>query len=186
VKAPFRFGLVPPGVVMLTALVPRAAPAVMLNVAVTVVAFTTTTLLALTPVLEKLTAVAPVRLVPVKVTATVVPRAPEVGVSEVSVGTGTARTVKAPFKLGLVPPGVVMLTARVPTAAPAVMLNVAVTVVAFRTTTLLALTPVPEKLTAVVPVRLVPVRVTATAVPRVPEVGASEVSVGATTVNAPF
>ena len=47
----------------------------------------------------------------------------------------------------------------------------------------LTVTPAPDTFTAVVPVRLVPVIVTGTLVPRRPEVGEIEASVGPCTVN---
>jgi hypothetical protein len=59
-----------------------------------------------------------------------------------------------------------------------------VTVVEFTTLRLLTVTPVPDTTIDVVPARFVPVRVTPTLVPRWPMLGAIEVSVGATTVNA--
>jgi hypothetical protein len=182
VNAPVRMLLVPEGVVTLTFLAPVAAVGPTVKEAVTVVAVEPVTT-ALTPVPEKFTVVAPVRFVPLRVTTTVVPCAPEVGASEVSVGVD-GRTVNAPVRMLVVPPGVVTLTLLVPVAAVAVMLKVAVTVVAVEPVTT-ALTPVPEKFTVVAPVRPVPLSVTTTAVPCTPEVGASEVSVGNTTVNAP-
>ena len=77
--------LVPPGVVTLTVLAPTAAVAVMVKVVVTVVEVTVKAP-AVTPVPDTVTAVAPVRFVPVKVTATAVPWAPDVGAIKVSVG----------------------------------------------------------------------------------------------------
>ncbi len=59
--------------------------AVTVNVVVTVVEVTVTAP-AVTPVPDTVTAVAPVRFVPVKVTATEVPWAPDAGAIEVSVG----------------------------------------------------------------------------------------------------
>ena len=56
--------------------------------AVMVVEFTTVKVGADTPLPLTLIAVVPIRLVPVKVTATVVPRAPKFGLIELSVGTG--------------------------------------------------------------------------------------------------
>jgi hypothetical protein len=132
------------------------------------------------PVRVTFTAVVPVRLAPVRVTGTVVPRTPDVGAIVASVGTGVVVTVKVTVLL--VPHGVVMLTVLDDAVAVLVMLNVAVTVVAFATVRPLTVTPVPETVIAVAPVRLVPVRVTGTAsvpVPgRVAELGAIEVSVG--------
>src|SRR2546430_13424096 len=77
--------LVPPGVVTLTVLAPSAAVGVMVKVVVTVVEVTVKAP-AVTPVPDTITAGAPVRFVPVKVTATAAPLAPDVGAIEVSVG----------------------------------------------------------------------------------------------------
>ncbi len=89
--------LVPPGVVIDTVLVPPVpALAAMVNVAVTVVLFTTVRLLTVNPVPGvTVIAVAPVRLVPVNVTGTDVPRVPVVGEIDASVGTVPAVTVNA-------------------------------------------------------------------------------------------
>src|SRR5207237_2500069 len=79
--------LVPPGVVTETVLAERVAAAAIVKVAVTVVALDVMPL-TVTPVPDTLTAVAPVRFVPVSVTGTEVPRAPVVGTIAVSVGAG--------------------------------------------------------------------------------------------------
>ncbi|HWC16417.1 MAG TPA: hypothetical protein VG498_05360, partial [Terriglobales bacterium] len=83
----------------------------------------------------------------------------------------------------LVPAAVVTLTVLVVAAAPIEITKFAVTVVEFTTVMELTAMPVPEGFTAVVPVRLVPVSVTRTVVPRVPDVGEIEDSVGPLTVN---
>jgi hypothetical protein len=141
-----------------------------------------------TPVPDTFTAVAPVRLVPVRVTGTFLkvttPKGPgagrvaEVGVIEASVGVGVAAGFTVNVLVSLIPLGVVTLTVRAPVAAPAVIVQVAWTVVAVGVPVITQVTPVPLTVTAVAPVRLVPVRVTAGAVPCVPDVGAIEVSVG--------
>jgi len=77
--------LVPAGVVTLTVLAERVAVFVIVKVAVTVVEVTVKAPTVI-PVPDTFTAVAPVRFVPVKVTETVVPRVPDVGAIEVSVG----------------------------------------------------------------------------------------------------
>ena len=77
--------LVPPGVVTVTVLAPSAAVAVMVKVVATVVEVTVKAP-AVTPVPDTVTAVAPVRFVPVKVTVPVVPCARDEGAIEVSVG----------------------------------------------------------------------------------------------------
>src|SRR2546423_5951414 len=78
--------LVPPGVVTLTVLAPSAAVAPIAKFALTVVAFTTVTPPAVTAVPDTVTAVAPVRFVPVSVTGSKGPGAPEEGVIEAKVG----------------------------------------------------------------------------------------------------
>jgi hypothetical protein len=70
----FTVLLVPPGVVTLMALVETVTVPEIVKVAVTVVELTTVTLLTLTPVPDTVTADVPVRLVPLSVTATTVPR----------------------------------------------------------------------------------------------------------------
>jgi hypothetical protein len=98
--------LVPLGVVVtLTVLVPSAAPAVIVKFAVTELSFTTVTPLTVTPAPDTVTAVAPVKPVPVRVTGTTVPRAPEVGAIEVRAGPSNVNVTPP-----LVPPGVVTET----------------------------------------------------------------------------
>jgi hypothetical protein len=180
---------VPPGVVVtLTFLFPVAAVAKIVHSALTVVAVGGVTVLmvqtTLPTVPDTFTAVAPDRLVPVRVTATGTPavREPDVGKIEVSVGPTVNVTLLE------VPPGVVVtLTVLFPVVAVAEIAHVALTVVAVGGVTVLmvqtTLPGVPDTFTAVVPDRLVPVRVIGTLVPRTPDVGAMEVSVGPTTVN---
>jgi hypothetical protein len=64
----------------------NVAPLVMTKFALTVVELTAETPVAVTPVPEIVTAVAPDRLVPVRVTGTVVPCVPLVGLIAVRVG----------------------------------------------------------------------------------------------------
>ena len=157
VNAPVKVFVGPIGVVTLTFLALRVAPAVIAQVALTVVAVEVIPV-QVTPVPEIVTPVAPVRLVPLKLTGTLVPRTPVPGLTAVSVGPCTVNVT-----LPLVPPGVVMLTFLAVTAAPAVMVNVVVAVVAFTTVTAPTVTPPPEIATAVpAVVKLVPVRVTGT------------------------
>ena len=125
---------------------------------------------------DTVTAVVPVRLAPVRVTGTVVPRTPDVGEIVASVGAAGAVTEKVTVLL--IPHGVVMLTVLADAVAVAEIVNVALTVVALTTVRPLTVTPAPETVIAVAPVRLVPVRVTGTAVPRRPVLGAIEASVG--------
>jgi len=121
----------------------------------------------------KRTLVAPVKLVPVIVTA--VPTGPLIGENDVIVGAGG--TVKS-VALVAVPPGVVRVIR--PVVAPA---GTEVFTCVAETTVKVA--AVPLKRTLVVPVKLVPVIVTA--VPTGPLAGENEVIVGAggTTVKSP-
>jgi len=147
---------VPPGVTTLT--VPEAPEP---TTAVMVVAELTVNDVAVIP--PKLTAVAPVKSVPVIVTD--VPAPPLVGVKDVIVGAG----INVNPANDADPPTVVTLTspdAPVPT--------VAVRLVAELTVNKVAATP--PKLTALAPVRLVPVIVTDVPVP--PLAGVKEVIVG--------
>jgi hypothetical protein len=97
--------LTPPGVDTLTLRALVAALLAMARFALTVVSLTTTRLLTVTPPPETVIRKAPVRLVPVRVTGTVVPRSPVLGLMEVSVGavvvvansTAPASTALLPF-----------------------------------------------------------------------------------------
>jgi len=123
-----------------------------------------------------LTAVTPVRLLPV--IATTVPTGPEAGVKEARLGAGViAVTVNEP-ELLTDPPGVA--TAILPVVAP--VGTVAVIEVAELTVNMVA--AVPLNLTTVAPVRFVPVIVTV--VPTGPLVGVKEDIVGAGTVTVKF
>jgi hypothetical protein len=115
----------------------------------------------------KVTAVAPVKFVPVIVT--IVPTGPKVGVNDVIVGTPVLVTVNL-WELQAVPPGVV--TQIFPVVAP--LGTVAVIWVDEPPEKVVA--DVPPNVTAVAPVRVVPVIVTI--VPIGPEVGVNEVIVG--------
>src|SRR5256885_10915805 len=115
-------------------------------------------------------------------TPATVPSVPLVAAVKVNVPCGAASTVNVTVLL--VPPGVVTLTVLAPSAAVPVMVKVVVTVVEVRVKAP-ALTPVPDMVAAVAPVRFVPVKVTGTVVPRAPDVGAIEVSVGGPVVIAP-
>jgi hypothetical protein len=98
--------LVPPGAVTVTVLGVSPAVAVIVKFAVTVASFTTVTPLTVTPAPDTVTAVAPVKPVPVRVTGTTVPRAPVVGAIEVRDGPSSVNVTPPP----LVPPGVVTVT----------------------------------------------------------------------------
>jgi len=148
---------VPPGVV--TETLPEAPLA---TTAVIVVAFTTLKEVAAVP--PKLTAVAPVKLVPVMVT--VAPLAALVGVNDEMVGAGIKVN---PARLA-VPPGVVT-----DTLPEAPLATTAVIVVA--STTLKEAADIPPKVTSVASVKLVPVMVTAA--PLAALVGVNDEMVGA-------
>src|SRR5882672_2605585 len=116
-------------------------------------------------------------------TPNTVPSVPLVAAVKVNVPCGAATTVNVTVLL--VPPGVVTLTVLAPSVALAVMVKVVVTVVEVEVKAP-AVTPLPpDTVTAVAPVRFVPVKVTGTSVPRAPDVGAIEVSVGGPVVIPP-
>jgi hypothetical protein len=101
---------------------------------------------------------------------------------------GTVNETVAPTTLNatvlLVPPGLmVTVTVLAPSAAPTVIAQFALTVVAVELPVMLQVTPAPDTVTAVAPVKPVPDRVTGTAVPRAPEVGAIEVRAGPSNVK---
>jgi hypothetical protein len=153
--------LVPPGVVTLTLCAVKPAVLVITKFAVICVALTTVTPPAVTPTPLMLIVVpVVVKLVPVRVTATVVPRAPVFGATEVRVGVGGVDTVKGtvfdvPF------PVTVTLTLCTPLELEAgAMVKVAVAAVALVTTTLVAVTPVPLMLIVMPPTKPVPTRAT--------------------------
>jgi hypothetical protein len=105
--AKFTLLLVPPGVVIVTVLGPPVMPALgaIVKVAVTEVLLATVRLDTVNPWPETVIAVAPVRLVPVRVTLTDVPRTPEVGEIDVNVGAGGAGISIAPISTLFFPRG---------------------------------------------------------------------------------
>jgi hypothetical protein len=84
VNAPVKVLVVPIGVVTVTFLALWVAPAVIAQLALTVVAVDVIPVQVMPPP-EMVTAVAPVRLVPIRDTGTVVPRVPVGGLIEASV-----------------------------------------------------------------------------------------------------
>ena len=158
--------LVPPGVVTLMSTVPLPAG----EVAVTEVELFSVKLVA--AVLPNFTAVAPVKFLPVTVTEVPPASGPEVGLTAEMEGTGIYANLSADHA-ELVPPGVVTLTSTVPLPAG----EVAVMVLELLTVKLVA--AVLPNLTAVAPVKAVPVMVTEVPTPAGPEVGLTEVTVGA-------
>jgi hypothetical protein len=176
--------LVPPGVLTVMLWGPSAVVDPRLSVACTVVSFTAAKFVTL--ILGEpgaFTLVAPVRPVPVRVTLTLVPRKPCVGAIEVSVGPSAVNITAGLF--GLLPAAVVTVTFLACSPALAVMVHVALTVVEVDAVTV-QLTPLPDVVTVCASSRLVPVRVTATLVPRNPDAGAMEASVGALATAAPW
>ena len=141
-------------------------------VAVIVVELTTT----VTPVTGRppnVTAVAPVKLVPVMVTKVPPAIGPEFGLTLETVGTVTYVNAAVPVP---VPPGVVTATSTAP-AVPAGA--VTVIVVALSTVTFVA--AVLPNVTAVAPVKFEPVIVTLVPPEAGPELGLTPVTVGADT-----
>lgn len=169
--------MVPIGVATVTFLAVCAVPAVIAQLALTVVEVDVIPV-QVTPPPETVTAVAPVRLAPVRVTGTVVPWAPVIGLIEASVGPCTVIEMEL-----LAPAGFLTVTVCVPSAAvvPVATANVAVSIVGLVTLTALTVIP-PARFTATlipVVVKLVPVRVTeVVVVPRTNVLGATEPSVG--------
>jgi hypothetical protein len=137
----------------------------------------TTTLLTVMPEPAGTLIVPPVRLVPVSVTLTALPRTPEVGEMLVRVGVSDSTVNVTAF---VVPFGVTTVTFLEPSAAVAEIVKVATTVVSLTTPIALTVTPAPDTLIADVPVRPLPVRVTGTLVPRTPVLGLILVRRGAT------
>src|SRR6267142_6357840 len=185
------------GVVTLTKREPVAAPLVITKLATSCVGVADVTV-GVTPVpLMLIDVPAVVKLVPVKVTVTVVPRAPEVGAMLVSVGVAGLVSVKS--TLPVVPPAVVtetLSTRRPKTSSEALgsITKFAVTFVALTKVRLVTVTPVAPVPAARLTLtaspaaeKFVPVSVTATVLPRDPVIGEIEVSVGvgglATTVK---
>lgn len=168
----------PIAVVRLRLLAASVAVGVIVMVAVTVVAFTTVMAETLTPVPAPVTAVVPVRPVPVKVTGTLVPRVPEAGLIDVRVAPVTVNVTA--LEPTLAPPAVVTVTSVVASVAVAEIAQLAVSEVPPAFTTIVEqVTPAVSRVMAVVPVNPVPAMVTGTVVPRTPVVGVIEVTVGA-------
>jgi hypothetical protein len=168
----------PAGVLTVTFLGESVAVGVIVKVAVTVVAFTAVKALTVTPVPVTVIAVAPVRPAPLMVTGTLVPRAPVGGATEVSVGPVTVKVVLAD------PPGVVTVTVLAERVAVAVKVRFRVMLVG-ETTVIdpIVTSPLPGSVTVVpVAVKLVPVIVTGIVVPRTPELGVIDDTVGGGTL----
>src|SRR5476651_102444 len=105
-------------------------------------------------------ALAPVKLAPATLTPWFEPLVKGALIELIVGGGGSTLKGTAP----VVPPGVVTVILRLPWAAAAVILNVALICVELTTETIVAVMPAPA-LMEVAPVRLVPVRVTGTVWP---------------------
>lgn len=139
--------LVPAGVVTETLLVPTRAVEAIVNDALSDVALTTLVESIVIPVPDNTTLVWPARKsVPVRVTGTVVPRAPVGGLMEVNVGAGapTVNVTGPP-----VPAGVVTETLRAPRVASDAILNVVDNELDVLTVTVPIVIPVPDRTTDV-------------------------------------
>jgi len=169
----------PAGLVTVTVRDPVPALPWIVNVAVSEVGLCTTTLLTPTRDPEIPTVVpALVKLVPVIVTVKPPPpRACVFGLSDAIVGRGGLVTANVVVAL---PVCVVTVTVREFIVAVGPIVRVAVIVVELTTVTPLTLTLLPDTATDVPGLtKLVPVMVTATLLPRCPDVGLIEVTVGA-------
>jgi hypothetical protein len=171
--------LVPAAVVTVTSRDRRVAPELTRNVAVIVVAFTTTTLLTVIDPPCTATVAGALKFVPTSVTATVAPRPPAFGAIELNVGFATTGAFTVNTCAPLVPVLVDTVTLRVPTAADAAIVNVAVICVALTTATFVASTPVPLIPTVAPAWKLDPASVSETLVPCVPLFSAIELNPGA-------
>jgi len=169
-RSAVAMALVPFGVVTVTFTIPALSAA---EVAVIAVEELTVKLVAL--VEPNLTAVTPLKLVPVMVTTVPPATGPLVGLTFVTVGAGPGGTYVNPSAelVELVPPGVVTVTCTVPAASGG---DVAVIAVAELTVKLVAF--VEPNLTAVAPVKFVPVIVTEVPPASRPAFGLTPVTVG--------
>src|SRR5262249_19840212 len=114
---------------------------------------------------------------PVRVTGTLCPWLPWLGLSEVKVGAAPPEFTVNVTGL-LVPAEVVTVTFCGPVGAPLAIVKVAVIWVLLGTATLLTVTPVPLSATVELPVKFVPVIVTLTTAPVFPLLGLIVVVVG--------
>lgn len=152
----------PSGEATVTFLAVSAAAAVITQEALTVVPVGVPLSVQVIPVPLMVTPVESCRPAPVKVTGTVVPLAPDVGLIDVRDGPST---VNAPAAV-TVPPPVVMVTFRAVKPAVCAMVKVAVMVVELIACALETVTPAPETVTVCRALKFAPVMVTLTAVPR--------------------
>src|ERR1700682_2335916 len=148
----------------------------MVNVAVIDVPLTTVVLLTVMPVPLRPIVAPDAKFVPVSVTPTVCPCVPELGLTELSVG---APKFTVNVCVPLVLPELVTVTFWGPVGAFEAMVNVAVIDVPLTTVVLLTVMPVPLRPIVAPDAKFVPVSVTPTVCPCVPELGLTELSVGA-------
>jgi hypothetical protein len=178
VNAPFNVLLLPLALVpTVTLRVPGVALVAITQLAVTEVLPGVTPEHVTPPPPLIVTVLAPLRLLPLMVTDTVVPRLPLVGLIEVIAG---AVTVNAPVSVLLLPlAAVVTVTSRAVAGAVVEITQLAVTCVppAFEAA-LEHVTPVLDIVTPLAPLRLLPLMVTGTVVPRSPLTGLIDVMVG--------
>ena len=168
-RSPEMTAVVPPGVVTRTSTTPPEAVAG--AVAFTWVAETGVTAVPLK--VPNVTAVAPVRLVPVMVTTVPPARGPAVGATEVTTGVRVYVNLSA-VTTAVVPPGVVTHTSTGPAAAAG-----AVTFTWLAETLVRAVPAAAPNVTFDAFVRLVPVTVTTVPPARGPAFGVIDVTVGA-------
>src|SRR5438093_1442978 len=173
---PLNAGDVPIGVVTVKVRVSVDAPAAIVTVMGRLVAVPPVPFDLVTPLPLKLTAVAPLRLLPLMVAGTLVPGVPEDGLIPVIAGGAGEVTVK-PVNGGDVPIPVVTVSVRVSVDAPPAIVTVIGRLVAVPVP-MVAVTPLPLNVTAVAPFRFVPLMVAGTLVPGIPEDGLIPVIAG--------
>jgi hypothetical protein len=173
--------LVPAGVVTVTFRAPSAAFPSTTKLALRDVPLVTTTPVTVMP--EPLTAtvvLSATKLVPVRISATLVPVAPSICLRLPTEGDEDAPVTTANDWAALVPPAVVTVTDRAPAAAAASTTKFAVSDVALCTVVAATVTPAPLIATVVALVtKPVPLNVTDTVDPGTPVAGRIAVSVGA-------
>jgi len=155
---------------------PALALEATVKVALICVLLTTVTPDAVTPEGPILSVTGATKFVPVRVIGVLLDCEADEGLIDVNVGEGCA-TVK--LTVPLVPLDVITLTLWPPSVATLVILKVALIWVLLTTDTPLAVTPEPAMLTVTGATKLVPFSVTGTLAPRKPDVGLTEVKVGA-------
>src|SRR5881396_2592978 len=173
---PLNAGDVPIRVVTVKVRVSVDAPAAIVTVMGRLVAVPPVPMVAVTPLPLKLTAVAPLRLLPLVVAGTLVPGVPEDGLIPIIAGGAGEVTVK-PVNGRDVPIPVVTVSVRVSVDAPPAIVTVIGRLVAVPVP-MVAVTPLPLNVTAVAPPRPVPLMVAGWLVPAAPEDGVIPVTTG--------